>query len=74
MTIAVQDIVGAKWNDMPRGQNMMRATLHHSTHVEIVCIEKRRDGDTEKLLASNLLLQCLFEESLLNGLRCVTRS
>jgi len=73
MAVSVQDIVGTKWNDMPRGQNMMSTTLHHPANFEIVCVEKRRDSDTKKLLASNLLLQGLFEESLLNGLRFGTQ-
>jgi len=38
MSIAVQDIVGAKWDDMAAWKHMMRAALHHPTHVKIVSV------------------------------------
>ena len=78
MAIAIKDIVCTKGNDVSRWQNMMRATFHHPSDIEIVCVQKRSNGDAKQLLATYLFLQCLFEKMLLDGLlfrnRCGTRT
>ena len=41
---------------------MMCAAFHHTAYVEIICVQKRRDGDTKKLFTAYLLLQSLCEK------------
>lgn len=62
MSVPVQDVVRAEWNDVPGGQNVVRAALHHAPHVKVVCIEKGSDGDTQKLFAAELLFDCFCKK------------
>ena len=64
MSVAVQNIVSAEWNDVPGWQDMVRAAFHHAAHIEVVRIEKGCDRDSKELLASNLFLQGLLKEML----------
>jgi len=62
MAIAIQDVVGAKRNDVSAGEHMMRAAFHHTAHVKIVSVQERCNRDAKQLLASKLLLDGLGKE------------
>src|SRR5581483_372097 len=48
--------------DVPAGQDVGQATLHHAADVEVVDVEERRQGDAEDLLAVEFLGERLGEE------------
>jgi hypothetical protein len=62
VAIAIQDIVGAKGDDVSAWKHMMRAAFHHTAHVKIVSVQERCNRDAKQLLASKLLLDGLGKE------------
>ena len=69
MTIAIQNIVSAKRDDMSAGQHVMRAALHDSPYIKVVCVQKRGDCDPQELLASKFLFDRFGKEILGNPSR-----
>src|SRR5262245_36046619 len=62
MSIAVKRVVSTERNDMPAGKDVCQATLHDAPYIEIVDIQKRRQGYPEGFLARELLRESLHHE------------
>lgn len=64
MSVAIQDVVCAKRNDVTTGEHMVRAALHHSPDVEIIGIQKGGDCYAQQLLAPQFFLDRFGKEVL----------
>ena len=55
MALPIQHVISAKRNDVAAWQDMVRATLHQSSQVKIKSVQKRRDGDSQQVLSTQIL-------------------
>ena len=67
--VAVQHVVRTEGDDMTRGQDVVRAALHHTPHIKIVRIQKRRNRDPKQLFPTYLFLDHPCDELLTCSLR-----
>src|SRR5438067_439085 len=64
MAVAIKNVVGTERNHMAARQHMMRAAVHYSANVEVVCIEEAGDGNAKQVFRSKLFSQYTGKEIL----------